>query len=222
MKVSLTPHLKKTPNFIKSFLAGFHWKLCFRLWYNFLRKGTDTVVLPITALSARLPEKLFFRLMARFKPGTFSLHFFFLFLSHIFLFFLWNLPLLLALSQCLSSGCISSLAAFLILSVSPVAPSLLGCCRREDPSSQKQSESDSQHTAHTAKGCLWVSATRHGEQAAAKSSQSGRALTLQAAWLHSICLSRSGAFLTNYTGKALLKSSMLLSNHQCSCQNEGE
>lgn len=84
MKVYLTPHLKK-PNFIKSSLAGFHWKLWFRLWYNFLRKGKDTVVLPITALSARLPEKLFFCLMARFKPGTFSVHFF-LFLSHILLF----------------------------------------------------------------------------------------------------------------------------------------
>lgn len=147
MKIYLTPHLKKKiPNFIKSFLAGFHWKLCFQWWYNFLRKGRDTVVLPTTALSARLPEKLFFSLMARFKPGTFSVHFF-LFLSRIFLFSFetclsyWLLPnaFLLAASQAwlLFSFCLSCCSF------------LAGYCRREDPSSQKQSGSDSQHIAHT-------------------------------------------------------------------------
>lgn len=199
---------KKKPNFIKSFLTGFHWKLCFQWWYNFLRKGRDTVVLPTTALSARLPEKFFFCLMARFKPGTFSVHFFFC------------SCLIFSFSPLKPASPIGSfpmpffwlhlkLGSFSYF-VSPVAPSLLVCCRREDCSSQKQSESDSQHTAHTRKGCLWVSATRHSEQTGAKSSHSGIALALQIAWIHDICLSRSGGFLTNYIEKALLTRSLLL------------
>lgn len=148
--------------------------------------------------------------MARFKPGTFSVHFFFfLFLSRIFLFSFetclsyWLLlsAFLLAASQ---ARLLFSFCLFLLL----LLPCRAAADMRIPP--HKSNQSLTLRALHTGKGCLWVSATRHREQPGAKSSHSGRALTLQTAWIHSTCFLRSGGFLTNCTGKALLKTSLLL------------
>lgn len=92
--------------------------------------------------------------MARFKPGTFSVHFFFLFLSRIFLFSFetclsyWLFPnaFLLAASQ--------AWLLFLILSVFLLL--LLPCWAAADVRipPHKSNQSLTLSTAHTGKGCL--------------------------------------------------------------------
>lgn len=147
--------------------------------------------------------------MARFKPGTFSVHFFF---------FCSCLTFSFSFETCLSYWLFPN--AFLLPASQAWLPFsfclflLLLLPHEADASVKTHSHKSHQRlTLRVLHGQRKRVASTQQTAARSERSQPGRGLTLQTG----TCLLMGGGFLSRYIGKALLRRSLLLLNHQCSC-----